>query len=465
MSQHARLPRHGGAAFAKGGHAPLTRLRVYAAAATGHEAGMRLAPLALATTLALAGPAVEAQERSVRIVNRTGEPAIDLRVNGGRNLIAGRTLGAGGSVVLPVPAGCRADLALVLASGAVLTWHGVDLCAAPEVFFTRGAPDRAPDGAAPAAPEASLVSAQRTLSALGYDPGPADGIAGPRTRHALAAFQRDQGLPPTGLLDGPTLAALRLAEASSRPPVPQIAGKPPPGPDRPQPIPPDGTSAPRPPAAAPSQRAQRRAATGTGFIVAEGRVLTNEHVTQGCARMVGVLQGGRRVDLAIAARDASRDLALLAGPRDLGPALAFRSTPPRRGDEVVTYGFPLVGILGTGPSLTTGEVSALAGLRGDPNMLITSAPVQSGNSGGPLLDRSGHVIGVVVAKLAALRVAERTGGDLPQNVNFAIQGPVAIEFLRRNGVTPRIAITTLTLPPAEVGEIAHPSTVLLECWR
>ncbi len=467
MSQHARLPRHGGAAFAKGGHAPLTRLRVYAAAATGHEAGMRLAPLALAfaTTLALAGLAVEAQERSVRIVNRTGETAIDLRVNGGRNLIAGRALSAGGFVVLPVPAGCRADLALVLASGALLTWHGVDLCAAPEVFFTRGAPGRAPDGAAPAAPEASLVAAQRALSALGYDPGPADGIAGPRTRHALAAFQRDQGLPPTGLLDGPTLAALRLAEASSRPPRPQIAGKPPPGPDPSPPMSPDGASAARPPATAPSPRTQRRAATGTGFIVAEGRVLTNEHVTQGCARMVGILPGGRQVDLAITARDASRDLALLAGPPDLGPALAFRSTPPRRGDEVVTYGFPLVGILGTGPSLTTGEVSALAGLRGDPNMLITSAPVQSGNSGGPLLDRGGHVIGVVVAKLAALRVAERTGGDLPQNVNFAIQGPVAIEFLRRNGVTPRIAITTQTLPPAEVGEIAHPSTVLLECWR
>ncbi len=473
MSHEDGLPRQSRVRFAGGRHAPLTRLRVYAAAATGHETPMRLVPLALAAALALPALAVEAQERSVRIVNRTGETAIGLTVDGGRNLIAGRTLGAGGSVVLPVPPGCRADLRLVLASGAVLDWRGVDLCAAPEVFFTRGAPGRpaevtgpgrTPEVAAPAVSEASLVAAaQRTLAALGYDPGPADGVAGPRTRQALAAFQRDQGLPPTGILDGPTLAALRLAEAPSRPPLPNVAGKPPAGTDRPQPIPGDSAASPRPPI--PAQAPQRRAATGTGFIVAEGRVLTNEHVTQGCARMVGVLPGGRRVDLAITARDASRDLALLAGPRDLGPALAFRSTPPRRGDEVVTYGFPLVGILGTSPSLTTGEVSALAGLRGDPNMLITSAPVQSGNSGGPLLDRGGHVVGVVVAKLAALRVAERTGGDLPQNVNFAIQGPVAVEFLRRNGVTPRLAVTAQTLPPAEVGEIAHPSTLLLECWR
>ncbi|MCS6854067.1 MAG: serine protease, partial [Elioraea sp.] len=407
---------------------------------------MRRAALAVAASLlALTGLSATAQERSVRVVNRTGEPAVGLSVDGGRNLIAGRTLAAGESVTVPLPPGCRADLRLVLASGAVLDWRGVDLCAAPEVFFTPAAPGRpaersvggrASGAGAPAASEAALLAAvQRSLAALGYDPGPVDGLSGPRTRQALAAFQRDRGLAPSGTLDGATLAALGLADGrggalgAQGPPRPRADG------DRLPPAP--GASAP-----------QRRAATATGFIVAEGRVLTNEHVTEGCSRIVGVLPGGRRVELAIAARDASRDLALLSGPPDLGPALAFRSTPPRRGDEVVTYGFPLVGILGTSPSLTTGEVSALSGLRGDPNMLITSAPVQSGNSGGPLLDRGGHVVGVVVAKLAALRVAERTGGDLPQNVNFAIQGPVAVEFLRRHGVVPRLAVSTQSLPPA-----------------
>jgi S1-C subfamily serine protease len=97
--------------------------------------------------------------------------------------------------------------------------------------------------------------------------------------------------------------------------------------------------------------------------------------------------------------------------------------------------------------------------------MIISAPVQSGNSGGPLLDRSGNVLGVIVAKLNALRVAERTGGDLPQNINFAIHGRVAQEFLRANGVTPRTAPSAGTRAAAEVGEIAHPSTLLIECMR
>jgi S1-C subfamily serine protease len=208
----------------------------------------------------------------------------------------------------------------------------------------------------------------------------------------------------------------------------------------------------------------QRASTGTGFVVAEGRLLTNQHVVANCRAVIGVFPENRRHPLTVLAADAQRDLALLSAPRDAGPALAFRDGPPRRGDEVVTYGFPLTGILGSGPTLTTGDVSALTGLRDDPNTFIISAPVQSGNSGGPLLDRSGNVIGVVVAKLNAQRVAERIG-DLPQNVNIAIHGRVAMDFLRRHGITPRTAPFTGTRSAAEVGEIAHPSTVLIECMR
>ncbi|MCU0984522.1 MAG: serine protease [Acetobacteraceae bacterium] len=193
--------------------------------------------------------------------------------------------------------------------------------------------------------------------------------------------------------------------------------------------------------------------------------MSNQHVIANCGAVQGVLSNGRRVALSVQAADQRRDLALLSGPTDMGPVLPFRDGPPRRGDEVVTYGFPLTGLLGSGPTLTTGEVSGLTGLRDDPNTMIISAPVQSGNSGGPLLDRSGNVIGVIVAKLNALRVAERTGGDLPQNVNFAIHGRVAQEFLRANGVTPRTAPSSGSRAAAEVGEIAHPSTILIECMR
>ena len=207
-----------------------------------------------------------------------------------------------------------------------------------------------------------------------------------------------------------------------------------------------------------------RASTGTGFVVARDRVLTNHHVIDGCTAITIRSADGRSLPATMPARvDVQRDLALLAVPNDPGPILAFRANPVRRGESVVTYGFPLAGLLAAGPTLTTGEVSALAGLANNEQNFQISAPVQQGNSGGPLLDRQGHVMGVIVSKLNAQRIAQRTG-DIPQNVNFAVKGTEAIGFLRRAGVEPIMRESPPTeLSAAEVGERAHPSTVFIRC--
>jgi S1-C subfamily serine protease len=132
---------------------------------------------------------------------------------------------------------------------------------------------------------------------------------------------------------------------------------------------------------------------------------------------------------------------------------------------VVTFGFPFAGMLSAGATLTTGEVSALSGLRDNQRHYQISAPVQVGNSGGPLFDLGGRVIGVVVSKLNAQRIAQVTG-DLPQNVNFAVKGQEAVEFLQRSGVRPAVAAAGRpALTAADVGELAEPSTVLLRCLR
>jgi S1-C subfamily serine protease len=227
----------------------------------------------------------------------------------------------------------------------------------------------------------------------------------------------------------------------------------------------------KPPPAEPGQPGRpgprgREASTGSGFVVARERVLTNHHVVRGCAEMRVRTAAGAEMSATIAATDGDRDLALLTVRGDPGPALAFRRGPNvRRGEGVVTYGFPLTGLLSSGPTLTTGEISALAGLRDNAREYQISAPVQQGNSGGPLLDMGGRVIGVIVSKLNAQRVAQTTG-DIPQNVNFAVKGSEAIDFLQRNGVQPRVEDTTdPARSAAEVGEIAHNSTVLLRCMR
>ncbi len=208
-------------------------------------------------------------------------------------------------------------------------------------------------------------------------------------------------------------------------------------------------------------------ATGTSFVAAKGFLLTNNHVVDGCRRMVARNAKGVEQTTRVLATDRRLDLALLAVPAEFGPPLAFRTAPEvKLGESVVTFGFPLFGLLSSGPTLTTGSISALSGLRDNHANFQISAPVQPGNSGGPLFDGRGNVIGIVVAKLNAARVAEMTDGDIPQNVNFAVKGGPALDFLREHGVVPQTALSSGPDKGApDVGDIANPSTAFLQCFR
>ena len=119
-------------------------------------------------------------------------------------------------------------------------------------------------------------------------------------------------------------------------------------------------------------------------------------------------------------------------------------------------------MLASGPTLTTGDISALAGLADNRQHFQISAPVQPGNSGGPLLDLAGNVVGIITSKLNAQRVAQRIG-DIPQNVNFAVKGEEILAFLRENRVQPRTAPSTVTRTAAEVGEAVNPSVLFMRC--
>jgi hypothetical protein len=244
--------------------------------------------------------------------------------------------------------------------------------------------------------------------------------------------------------------------------VPVQSGFPPLPTVKPPPLPPGGSG---PQAGQPGKpgAAGRQVGSGTGFVVAPQRVMTNHHVVERCRAVQLRGPGGRDLSARVLASDAQRDLALLEVQGEPGPPLTFRrDSNIRRGEGVVTYGFPLAGLLSSGPTLTTGEISALAGLADNQRQFQISAPVQPGNSGGPLLDMGGRVVGVIVSKLNAQRVAQQTG-DIPQNVNFAVKGTEAQEFLRLHGITPILADGRPDRNAAEVGETAHPSVVLVRC--
>lgn len=205
--------------------------------------------------------------------------------------------------------------------------------------------------------------------------------------------------------------------------------------------------------------------SGTGFVVSrQGHVLTNHHVVEKC-RAVRVTTEGRKQGVTVLGTDAENDLALLQLPAPVQIAARFREGRTiRPGDGVVVVGFPLPGLLATEAQVTTGTVSALAGIGNNTRYLQISAPVQPGNSGGPLLDQSGNIVGVVVSKLNALAVAKTTG-DIPQNINFAINGAVAKAFLDSQSVEYETGVSSRAVETAEIGATARKFALLLECYR
>jgi hypothetical protein len=132
------------------------------------------------------------------------------------------------------------------------------------------------------------------------------------------------------------------------------------------------------------------------------------------------------------------------------------------GESATVFGFPLGGALSSTGNFTTGVVSSLRGLRDAAGEIQITAPVQPGNSGGPVLDRSGAVIGVVQGKLDALK-AVRATGDIPQNVNFAVSLDVLADFLEKNSVQFNSVERQPAIETTQVAEIAQSFTYKISC--
>lgn len=220
----------------------------------------------------------------------------------------------------------------------------------------------------------------------------------------------------------------------------------------------------QPQPAAPPRTGGGRISTGSGFVVsADGVVMTNAHVVESCRTITVQPQDGPAQLASLKAKDTGNDLALLKTSVRLPEVARFRQDRPlRSGDEVVVVGYPLSSLLSREPNVTAGVVSAMNGLRGDPRHYQITAPVQKGNSGGPLTDMSGNVVGVVTSKLNAMKIADRTG-DLPQNINFAIKADLVRTYLDANAVAYQTAASSAQLSAADVGERIRRVTVFIEC--
>jgi S1-C subfamily serine protease len=185
--------------------------------------------------------------------------------------------------------------------------------------------------------------------------------------------------------------------------------------------------------------------TGSGFAVDARHVLTNAHVIEGMSR-VDIANEQTSAAVEIVFVDPRNDIALLrVAGQPLPTAAAFRDAfDIHLGEDVLVMGFPLQGLLGTGPQATTGNVSALCGIGNDTSVLQFTAPIAGGNSGGPILDQAGQVVGLVYSSLNKdiVRNAE--------NVNFGVKGVVVRSFLSTAGIEPRLLRQSHPRPRAEI---------------
>jgi hypothetical protein len=215
-----------------------------------------------------------------------------------------------------------------------------------------------------------------------------------------------------------------------------------------------------------SSSAPAKKGTGTAFIVTtEGHAITNHHVVAGCKELR--VQGHSEL-VQVITRDSVSDLALLKMPGETRAAAALTPDPAglRQGQDIMVFGFPLDSVLSSGGNLTPGVVSAITGLGNNSNQIQITAPIQPGSSGSPVMDKKGHVVGVVNMKLSDSAMAKATG-SLPQNVNFAVNAQTLKAFLNANRVPYKTGGSLFAWEKSltDLGDEARKWTTVVECWK
>lgn len=187
---------------------------------------------------------------------------------------------------------------------------------------------------------------------------------------------------------------------------------------------------------------------GTAWPIASGYAVTNHHVVEGKKHVTLVSRDGSEITARVIASDKTHDIAFLRvdNPNNLPPALPFSKQRASLGASVFTIGFPLVDIMGKTPKLSQGIISGVNGVRDDPTSYQISVPIQPGNSGGPLLNMRGEVVGMITSMLGSV-MGEQDAHPLP-NISYALKVNIIKQVLN---VIPDSSLRIDELPAADTG--------------
>ena len=181
-----------------------------------------------------------------------------------------------------------------------------------------------------------------------------------------------------------------------------------------------------------------RMSSGTCFVVNPvGTAVTSHHVIDGASTITVTLADGRELAASVESSSVANDIAVLDLASATPDYLSLASTRSTSvGEQVFTVGFPTVEILGSEAKFTEGSISALSGIRGEAAYMQISVPIQPGNSGGPVVNYEGEVLGIV-ASTAAVEAFFNFTGSLPQNVNWAVKSDFVQPMIQEAPVLPR----------------------------
>ena len=201
--------------------------------------------------------------------------------------------------------------------------------------------------------------------------------------------------------------------------------------------------------------------SGSGFFISsQGHIVSNAHVVGGCKK-IKVYENGKEILLNILDTDTKNDVGLVKGKFKNTKYLNIKSDGAELGEDIVAFGYPLVDTLSDSVKLTKGIVSALAGPNNNFAMIQIDAALQPGNSGGPVLNMNGLVVGIASSGLSKLKMAKEHK-ILPENVNFAVAAPTIVKFLKANNINLPQG-TNKIYKTKELAKIGEPATVQLLC--
>ena len=233
------------------------------------------------------------------------------------------------------------------------------------------------------------------------------------------------------------------------------------------------------------KRSHGSAGSGSGFFVSGlGHVITNAHILDKCRRITVGDNGDNQTPAALINSDRRSDLALLklgsletasAGAKSLIRKLGLKIVPlaahgllrakdVELGEDVLVGGFPFGDYFSSSVKVTKGIVSSVRGIGDDAGQFQMDAAVQAGNSGGPIYDENGNIVGVVIAQLNKLRVAKAIG-SLPENVNFGIKASTVRQFLTASGLPSKWASRDKRISTKALAAIAQKQTLMVQCHQ